>query len=250
VLDDGGGLEGAFCLLTDLTEIRSLQDRVRLRENLAALGELSAGVAHEFRNSLATILGLARLVERRPEDVAAASGAAGDIVREVNQVRQVVDEFLLYARPLQLSRAPVDLRGLLEEVAEGIRLDREGEGALAVSLEGELPVIQADESLLRQAFLNLLRNAREAGAGRAVRVTVSGSRVGKRIRLLFRDDGPGFPPESLESAFLPFATTKEQGTGLGLPMVQKTVVQHDGEISVANPPGGGAEVRILLPLQG
>jgi PAS domain S-box-containing protein len=248
VLDESGRVEGAFCLLTDLTEIRSLQDRVQLRENLAALGELSAGVAHEFRNALATILGLARLVERRPEDAQGASNAAGGIVREVNEVRQVVDEFLLYARPLPLNRGPVDLDALLLEVAGGLDLDRERKGTLEVSLEGELPVVQGDESLLRQAFLNVLRNAREAGEGKEVRITVTGRRLGDRVELLFRDDGPGFPPESLETAFLPFATTKGKGTGLGLPIVQKTVVQHDGEISVSNPVGGGAEVRILLPL--
>lgn len=249
VLDDEGRVEGAFCLLTDLTEIRSLQDRVQLRENLVALGELSAGVAHEFRNALATILGLARIVARRPGDAEGARGAANGIVREVNQVRQVVDEFLLYARPLRLSRGPVDLDALLLEVAGGLDLDRDRKGALEVSLEGELPVIRGDESLLRQAFLNVLRNAREAGGGDPVRMTVTGRRIGGRLELRFRDDGPGFPPESLENAFLPFATTKGEGTGLGLPIVQKTVVQHDGEISVSNPAGGGAEVRILLPLQ-
>jgi PAS domain S-box-containing protein len=248
ILGEGGRVEGALCLLTDLTEIRHLQERVRLKENLATLGELSAGVAHEFRNSLATTLGLARLVERRPGDAGAVTEAARGIVREVNQVREVVDQFLTYARPRPLNRVPVDLWTLLEEVAEGLHLVQ-GEGRqVTVELEGDLPVVQGDEALLRQAFTNLLRNAGEAGEDRPVRVQVTGVRRGDRVEIRFADDGPGFTPEALETAFVPFATSKRHGTGLGLPIVQKTIVQHDGEISLVNREGGGGEVRLVLPV--
>jgi signal transduction histidine kinase len=228
-------LEGAFCLLTDLTEIQHLQDQVRLKENLAALGELSAGVAHEFRNALATILGLARLVERRPDDAGAAAAAARDIGREVHQVREIVDEFLAYARPARLNRSRIALRELLEEVAEGARLEADGGPSPEIELHGA----QGGEVLLEA---NLILEVLDLG-----QVGEQAERALEPVRLA--DDGPGFSEGALESAFVPFATTKAQGTGLGLPMVQKTIVQHDGEVWIGNVEGGGGEVRIRLPAE-
>ncbi|HKY32171.1 MAG TPA: ATP-binding protein [Candidatus Polarisedimenticolia bacterium] len=245
----GGG--GAFCIFSDLTEIRGLQERVRLKENLAGLGEMSAGIAHEFRNALATILGYARLIGRGGGEAGRAAEHAAAIAREVQGIGRVVDDFLRYARPAALQPRTWDPRGVVSEVArEAAREAGCGEDAFAV--EGEWPAaITADEALMRQAFLNVLRNAFQAAGPGPRRVAIAGSveAAGGQLRIEVRDRGPGIPAGVMERLFTPFVTTKEGGTGLGLAMAQKAVVCHDGAIAVGNHPSGGACVTITLPLQ-
>jgi PAS domain S-box-containing protein len=241
-----GGAGGALCLFSDLTEIRTVQDRVILKENLARLGELSAGIAHEFRNSLATILGYARLAGREESDSADHAAA---IIREVKAMERVVGEFLRYAGPARLQKGECHLRELLAGITD--ELVEEGEARVERAIEGDWPeVIHADETLLRQAFHNLLRNAVEAirSKGGSGRVTVTGSLDGETVVVEVADSGPGFPEELLTSLFTPFVTTKERGTGLGMALAQKVVVSHDGSIEAGNDPGGGARVRVVLPL--
>lgn len=240
------GGAGALCLFSDLTEIRGVQARVLLKENLARVGELSAGIAHEFRNSLAAILGYARLVAR--EGPAPAENAEA-IIREVQSTGRLVDEFLRYAGPARLQRGPVGLRGLLAEVAR--EAAREGE-SVDIALEGDFPeTILADEGLLKQAFVNLVRNAVEASRGGAApgRVRIHGRVEPGSAVVEISDSGPGFSPEILERLFTPFVTTKERGTGLGMALAQKVVVSHDGSVEAGNDGGGGARVTISLPLE-
>ncbi|HXI03105.1 MAG TPA: ATP-binding protein, partial [Candidatus Saccharimonadales bacterium] len=241
-----GGGAGALCLFSDLTEIRSVQERVALKENLARVGQLSAGIAHEFRNSLATILGYARLAGRQQPDSAEDLSA---IVREVKAMERIVTEFLRYAGPARIQKEPCHLRELLEEIVAEVR--RGGDGTVSAVLEGEWPEeIQADGTLLRQAFHNLVRNAVEASqAGPSPhRVVVTGRVDPSGVFVEVADNGPGFPGEILDRLFTPFVTTKESGTGLGMALAQKVVVSHDGSIEAANRPGGGGVVRVVLPL--
>jgi PAS domain S-box-containing protein len=241
-----GGGAGALCLFSDLTEIRGLQERVLLKENLARVGQLSAGIAHEFRNSLATILGYARLSTKEGND---ASGNAQAIIREVQAMGRVVDDFLRYAAPARLQRSDLDLRVMLQEI--GRESIRPGDEGVSVVLEGEWPEkIQGDEGLLRQALTNLVRNAVEAaGSAAGARcVTIRGRRDGGAAVIEISDTGPGFPEAVLSRPFTPFVTTKERGTGLGMALAQKIVVSHDGSIEAANPNGGGARVTVVLPV--
>ncbi len=239
----GGEAVGGLVLTTDLTEIRRLQEQARLRENLAAVGELSAGIAHEFRNALGTILGWARRIEK--EGNAATLAPAREILREVDSVRNAVDEFLLFARPPEPSRSVVDLEGLVRALAASAP-----EGA-DVEVEGEFGALVADAALLRRAFGNLVQNAREAAAeaGRGVRVRIRGRRAagGRTLQVEVEDDGPGIPPERRARVFLPFYTTRARGTGLGLALVQRTVVDLGGSIEVADGPRGGALFRMRFP---
>ncbi len=247
---------GAFCLFSDLTEIRGLQERVRLKENLAALGELSAGIAHEFRNSLATILGYARLIGREvgaPSSDSVGPASCGEhaaaIAREVDSIGRVVGEFLQYARPAALQTSEWDPRSVISEVAEEVSRDA-GPTGVTISIEGSWPPsINADEMLLRQAFQNLLRNAVEAIPGFEGRVTVTGSleEDGDQLRIAVADSGPGIDPVVLDRLFAPFMTTKDGGTGLGLSLVQKAVVSHDGTITAHNLETGGACFTVSLP---
>lgn len=243
-----GGGSGALCLFSDLTEIRGLQARVLLKENLARVGELSAGIAHEFRNSLATILGYARLAAK---DEPEAAGNAQAIVREVQSMGRVVDEFLRYAGPARMQKSECALRPMLDGLGEEV--PRSIGAEVAVAVEGDWPErIVADEALLRQAFHNLLRNAVEAAAAGAPprRVVVKGRLESGTVAVELLDSGPGFPEEILPRLFTPFVTTKERGTGLGMALAQKIIVSHDGAIEAVNQEGSGARITVTLPLEG
>ncbi len=243
-----GELRGLICLLSDLTEIRQLRDRVALKENLAHLGEISAGIAHEFRNSLATLQGYARLLLRCREEE--TGDLARSILREAESIGKVVEEFLQFARPSALNLGAVDLQALLEVLVREMS-EPSGVPPFDIHLTGELPRIVGDENLLRRAFHNLFLNASQARNGKGLEVRVSGTLEEKRtVRLEVADNGPGIPPEVLPRIFTPFFTTRPDGTGLGLPLVQKAIVSHDGSIEVASQIGLGTRFVIRLPLTG
>jgi PAS domain S-box-containing protein len=245
---------GAICLLSDLTELSSLQKQMHLRENLAALGELSAGIAHEFKNALATISGYAQMIHSDPSAPDTTENAA-KILDQTRSITHVVAEFLRYARPLEISEEPVALQPVLERIASEIR---ELQPQVQIRVEGDFSVIAGDEGLLRQAFLNLARNAAEAAIEHSSAPTVilrgetsdsSGDRF-QSIRIL--DNGPGIARDVLAKLFRPFFTTKVNGTGLGLAVVQKILLQHGGQIearnrTAKNQPEGGAEFIVTLP---
>ena len=251
ILHGARKVSGALCLLSDLTELAALQKQIHLKENLAALGELSAGIAHEFKNALATISGYAQMIRSE----AAGGELAEHAQRILDQTRalaHVVTEFLKFARPLELADEQVAMRPLVERVVADVR---EAMPQVHVGSEGDFVEVPGDEGLLRQALLNLARNAAEAVSaqpfgGRVVvrgGVEHSGGRAVQRISVA--DNGPGIPPEDLPKIFLPFYTTKANGTGLGLAVVQKIIVQHGGTVEARNQPEGGAEFILWLPLR-
>jgi PAS domain S-box-containing protein len=245
-----GKISGAICLLTDLTELAALQQRVQLKENLAALGELSAGIAHEFKNALATISGYAQMIQSESSE-AEALDYSKRILEQTRNITHVVTEFLKYARPLEILDERVALQTMVERVVSEV-----GEAIPQVKIrcEGRFGDAGGDEGLLRQALLNLARNAAEACAltagGGLVAVRgeiVGGEEVGFQ-RISIADNGPGIPASVLPKLFRPFFTTKAQGTGLGLAVVQKIIVQHGGQVEVRNQLEGGAEFIVTLPL--
>ena len=246
---DNETINGAICLLTDLTELATLQQQMQLKENLAALGELSAGIAHEFKNALATISGYAQMIRAE-----AAGGEAADyakrILEQTQNITHVVMEFLKYARPLEISNEPVALQTVVDRVVAEIG---EAHPEIRIRREGPFGEVAGDEGLLRQALLNLTRNAAEACAS-----AVSGGRVlvrGEIIRgeengfqrITVFDNGPGIAKETLPKLFRPFFTTKANGTGLGLAVVQKILVQHGGQVEARNRAEGGAAFIVTLP---
>ncbi len=245
-----GKISGAICLLTDLTELAALQQRMQLKENLAALGELSAGIAHEFKNALATISGYAQMIQSESSE-AEALDYAQRILEQTRNITHVVTEFLKYARPLEISDERVALQTMVERVVAEV-----GETLPQVRIrwEGTFGDAEGDEGLLRQALLNLARNAAEACV-----ITVGGGQVvvrGETVhgeetefqRISVADNGPGIAANVLPKLFRPFFTTKAKGTGLGLAVVQKIVVQHGGQVEVSNRPEGGAEFIVTLPI--
>jgi nitrogen-specific signal transduction histidine kinase len=249
ILGKSAQVSGALCLLSDLSELAALQRQIQVKESLAALGELSAGIAHEFKNALATISGYAQLIRRESEGETAENAQL--IVDQTRALTHVVTEFLKFARPLDLSTEEVPLRSVVDRVIAEIR---EAIPEVAISTGGEFERIAGDEGLLRQALLNLTRNAAEAAAGQPFggRVEIHGAiehvPSGEVQRITVTDNGPGIATDDLSRIFVPFYTTKTNGTGLGLAIVQKIVVQHGGSVEVRNQTQGGAEFIVSLPL--
>ena len=239
-----GSLQAAVCLFTDLTAVVQLEEQLRLKEALARLGELTAGLAHEFRNGLATIHGYGRLLDPQALPEQARTCVEG-IRAETTALGEIVTNFLRFARPDQMTLAPVDLRAVIQRAVEDLNA-----AAPATTVEGTFGTIEGDDVLLRQAFSNLLRNSLEAceSAGRQPRISVRGDAGSTDVTISVVDNGPGFAPEALSKAFQPFATTKPSGTGLGLAIVQKVIVSHNGHVTAANHPGGGAQFEIRLPI--
>ncbi len=250
LLDAQGALQGAICLFSDLTTVVELEEQLRLKDSLARLGELTAGLAHEFRNGLATIHGYARLID--PAQVSSAYAPYVQGIRdETDALGRVVTNFLSFARPAHLTLAPVDVGALVARAVEEIRPEVEGLHGSATAA-GEFATVDGDEVLLRQAVANLLRNAIEACAGLSVppHVRVDGvvDPAQGSLRVVVSDNGPGVDPDLREKVFQPFFTTKEHGTGLGLALVQKIVVTHNGRMTVASSDTGGAAFQMTLPL--
>jgi PAS domain S-box-containing protein len=245
-----GSVTGVICLLSDLTQLTALEKQVQLKDNLAALGELSAGIAHEFKNALATISGYAQMIQAEAA-VGDVADSAGKILEQTHNITHVVTEFLKYARPLEISDEAVQLRTTVERVVDEVS---EAHPRVGVRSEGQFGCVAGDEGLLRQALLNLVRNAAEASAeasngGRVLlRGELESCEDGGRQRIFVFDNGSGIAPGALPKLFRPFFTTKAAGTGLGLAVVQKIVVQHGGSVEAHNRPEGGAAFIVTLPL--
>ena len=251
VRTEAGLIHGVICLFTYLSEVVELEEQLRLKDSLARLGELTAGIAHEFRNGLATIHGYARLIapERLPDDYRPYVTGIRD---ETEALGQVVTNFLNFARPAELVLAPVDVRATIERAADDIRTDVSARGGQIV-IRGEFGDVDGDEIMLRQAFSNLCRNALEAclDAGVPPRIAIQGvldDAAGVQ-RVIVTDNGPGIPENVAARIFRPFVTTKARGTGLGLALVQKIIVTHNGRVSAATAEGGGARLSVTLPVR-
>ena len=214
---------GAACLLTDLTDITRLSEQVKLKESMAALGEMSAGIAHEFKNSLATISGYAQMLAAE-----GSSEFATRIADETANLSRIVSDFLNFARPQGSAREPVDVLALIQDCAS------ESHVALTTNVTGTDFTALGDPTALRQAFSNLLRNTAEAAkSAPSVHLDLSGSP--KTLHLTLTDNAGGIPAENLAKIFIPFFTTKAHGTGLGLALVHRIVTEHGGTIAVESP---------------
>jgi signal transduction histidine kinase len=243
------GTRGAICLFADLTNVVELEDQLRTRETLARLGELTAGIAHEFRNGLATIHGYSRLLDPGALPPQYRPYVEG-IRQEAEALGQVVNNFLNFARPEQLSLSPVDPGRIARRAADDIH--HELPSGTTVDIRGHFAEIDGDEVLLRQVFSNLLRNAAEAceSVGRIPVVVIEGhvDRPHRACRVSVEDNGPGIPESEREKVFRPFFTSRSRGTGLGLAIVQKIVLTHQGRVSIGTSRAGGAAIELTFRL--
>ena len=235
--------------------LEQAQAEARRSERLAALGQLSAGLAHEIRNPLGVIKGSAEMLTQKLQaSDELARELAGYISTEVNRLSALVTEFLDFARPLHAQPQPADLIALLDRVVQIVADRFVGKQAVRVERDyaSGLPLVPLDESLCEQAFLNLVQNAYEAmETGGTLRIEVQPATQNDRegVQLRLADTGPGVPEELREEIFNPFVTTKKTGVGLGLSIVSKIVDGHHGSIHVENSPEGGAVFTIFFPLE-
>ena len=249
IRDEAGHAHGAICLFTDLSDVVELEEQLRLKDSLARLGELTAGIAHEFRNGLATIHGYARLLEleRVPADFAPYVQGIRD---ETEALGQVVTNFLNFAKPADLTLTPIDMRAIADRAAEEIRADARARGG-DVTVLGEFGMVEGDDVLLRQAFSNLCRNSLEActDGNVAPQIVIEGTSDLTQgvLRITVTDNGPGIQDGVAARIFTPFFTTKARGTGLGLALVQKIIVTHNGRVMAGNAETGGARLIVSLP---
>jgi signal transduction histidine kinase len=230
---------GTLALFTDLTQVRRLEARVRELQTLADLGTVSAAIAHEFRNSLSTILGLLKLAQRH-ELSTEVTAKLTTAEAEAKELAQAVGSLLQFARPMQLEIERVDLRTLIDELV--LRLEH-AEQSPAIRVSGRATV-QGDATLLARAFENLLRNAADAVVetpNALVTVDLEGE---TEAVVEIRDNGSGINDEDTSTLFLPFHSTKAEGVGLGLPLARKIILLHGGTISMSPRHGGGTIVRV------
>jgi len=239
----------AICLFSDLTTVIELEEQLRLKDALARLGELTAGIAHEFRNGLATIHGYGRLIDPSALPEQYRPYVEG-IRQEADALGKVVTNFLNFARPEQVALAPVDVGLIARRAADD--LQHELPTGTHVEVDGIFGEVLGDEVLLRQVFGNLVRNAAEAceKTGRVPAVQISGSLEPATgfCRVHVDDNGPGIPESDRDRIFHPFFTTRSRGTGLGLAIVQKVVVIHNGRVTVGASAAGGASIQLVFPL--
>lgn len=268
VNDASGGLVGIMLTVRNLQYLAQVESTLRYSRKLAALGRLSAGVAHEVKNPLNAMMIHLELLRQKFSDRPATIGAAtrGRVVAEpppfdpadamqhvdviageIRRLDEVVQGFLKFTRPEDLKLQPITLAALFGEVIPIVKPEAQRSNVqLIFECDGSTEV-NADPAMLRQAFLNLALNACQAmPSGGTLRITCEILR-GRRVAVTFADTGVGIKPEHLKRIFDLYFTTRERGSGIGLSMVYRTVQMHDGEIEVQSTPGMGTTFRVTLP---
>jgi len=223
---------------------------VRRSDRLAALGQLSAGLAHELRNPLGTIRASAEMLSRSvPEDNAVAREVAGFIASEVDRSNSLVTRFLDFARPMQLKLAPADLGEVLDRAVALVERDApQHRVTVYKNYSPDLAPFPIDAELMERVFYNLLLNAAQASDDGGA-ITLKTRRMDGTAEVAVIDRGPGIDPKIREQIFNPFFTTKSNGVGLGLAIVSKIVDEHGGRMAVESEPGKGSIFRVFLPIQ-
>jgi len=262
VKDDSAQPIGAVLFFKDLTQVEQVEERERLRDRLASLGEMAAGIAHELKNPLAGIEVMAGLLRRQVPDSKDAQSLLADILSEAKLANAIVVEMLEFVRPVRLQVERTDLEDVLQQsvtMAESKAPRRDV--MVQTKIEPGLPMIEGDHHQLSQVFTNLVANAFEALDGKGS-ITISAVTAAIEADPAFAgihpptpavlvevaDDGPGIPAQLTDRIFNPFFTTKVTGTGLGLAIVRKIVDAHDGRIDVSSSPETGTRFRVTLPV--
>ncbi len=250
VVDSEGAPSGSMLLIQDLSQLKSLEEELRRSERMAALGKMAAGVAHELRNPLSSIKGLAILLRSKFQEKSDDQLTADILVQEVERLNRSISELLDYTRPQKLVLGNVHPVEVVRKAMSLVRMDAESMGVI-MELHGEehIPVIQADQDKLNQVFLNLLLNSIQAMEDGG-RLDIYVADDGRNITLKVKDTGCGVAKENLSRVFDPYFTTKPDGTGLGLAMSVKIIEEHGGTISFQSDCDSGTTVTVILPVLG
>lgn len=229
-----------------------LAERLRERERLAAIGAMAAGLAHEIRNPLGAIKGAAEYLDPRQVEDGEESEFLQVIIDETNRLNSVVSQFLDYARPFRSKLRPTDVNAVLRKTAKLIEAQQaEWAARIELELDDSVPKISADSEQIKQVILNLTLNALDASKEGEKPIHLTTRHLAERacIELRVRDEGVGIPPDDLDQIFIPFFTTKQQGTGLGLAVCQRIIMNHGGTIYPESKVGVGTEFVIQLPVE-
>jgi len=259
--DEQNEIKGVIAIFQDLSEVKQMRERIRQADRMAAIGELSAAIAHEVRAPLASISGSIEMLKGEILDLTGDNAELMDlIIRESERLDRIISDFLEYARLRKPSFTPSDIGRCLGETAMLLRnAVPSGEGAeIVIEKCTECLRIAADDEQIRQVLLNLGNNACEAMDGKG-KLTLSARRAVRRlseeradeecVEIRFHNDGPAIPDEVLPHLFEPFFTTRQGGTGLGLAIAARIVESHSGHIDVRSTVDGGTEFTVTLPVR-
>jgi PAS domain S-box-containing protein len=238
----GNGL-GAILSFSDITEVKRMQEQMELKERLSALGEMSAGIAHELRNPMAVITGYLTLLAKRQDET--GQDVIRDVLAEINGMNRIIGDLLTFARPTALNRVVVDIREMIAACVESVLHGKAEAARIETVLDLQAVTVSADEVLLRQALGNIIQNAVDAmpeGGTLAVR-----SRKERSLMIAVSDTGQGIPDDTVKKIFLPFFTTKEKGVGMGLALAHKIITSHGGRIDVESREGSGTTFTVTIP---
>ena len=248
-----GRIEGTIVHMEDITEKRRKEAQLRRAESLASLTTLAAGVAHEIKNPLGSLSIHIQLIRKALQgkdevEIPFLERHLGVVDEEIDRLNKIVVDFLFAVRPMDVRLREADPGELVAGIAEFIKPEAERAGVRVVlDLEEGLPRVALDDRLMKQAVLNLVKNALAAMPGGGT-LRLAAERVDDEVRIAVEDSGVGISEEYLPKIFEPYFTTKENGTGLGLTITFKIVKEHDGEIMVTSRPGQGSTFMINLPI--
>jgi PAS domain S-box-containing protein len=261
--DASGRITGAVKVFEDLSELRELEEQARRQDRLAALGQMAATVAHEIRNPLGGIEGFASLLARDFDQNDPRAKLVTKIQEGARSLNRVVNELLMFTRPMKLDFQKIEIEGILDGVLSLVAEDVKNSNIKLHRKVAQEPLfVWGDAEQLKRALLNITINAiqampqggrlhigcRERSFSNAAKDMLAHNRNGTWVEITVRDTGPGIPESDIPRIFSPFYTTKEKGTGLGLAIASKIVEGHRGQITVSNSPKGGAVFVVSLPL--
>lgn len=245
--DHAGKVVGTVLTLTDMREIKKMEQKLERSRRLAALGQMATGVAHEIRNPLGTLRGFAQFFRSQAEENSESRQYADLMMSEVDRLNQTISGMLQFSRQREPDFKIVDMGELLDKTASLMGSDFQGHDiSLYMDIEEDIQ-IEADPDMLLQVLLNLLRNSIQA-TPKGGSVTVSVSRSGETVRTRIKDTGRGMIESERDKMFDPFFTTRKEGTGLGLAVSHQIVEQHDGHFETESSPGKGTTITVILPL--
>jgi two-component system sensor histidine kinase AtoS len=247
--DIDGRILGAVVTVEDVSEVKALTDQLIRADRLAAMGELTAGVAHEVRNPLGIIRASVQLVEESGCNRERVLEATSVIKQEIDRLDRVIKALLDFGRPSKPHLLLTDIGDVIEDVILFTRrfAGQSNVSISAVDVEG-LPKVMADPDQLKQVFVNLISNAVQAMDRDGGSIEVRGYANEGFLAAAVSDTGPGIPPEDLKKVFDPFYSTRDEGTGLGLTIVHRILDEHNGHIEVVSEPGAGTTFIVSLPI--
>ncbi|MEW6108093.1 MAG: ATP-binding protein [Nitrospirota bacterium] len=247
VLKDISGKEtGYIGVFQDLTQLKQLETRMKQKEKWATIGELSANIAHEIRNPLASLKGSIEMLKENKIPSKHKVKLMDIALKEMDRLNNIITDFLTYSRPKPLELKKFDIHSLLHETIDLLNTKQDGGNIMIKKGFNSSLVVEADPQKMRQVFWNLAINSIEAMHDGG-ELFISTQNNNNFIRIIFSDTGSGIDPSNIDRIFYPFFTTKEEGTGLGLSIAYRIIEEHNGSLIVQSIPGTKTTFEIILP---